>query len=585
MKSKEEKDIELKNDKEKTKNIVIFVIILINILASGQILTGGISMIKYGSIIINILLITSLFIIFGALTKKVKLSLLITNIIILIIAIIDYILVEIRQMPLFFSDIFVIRAAINVADKYDVNFKWYFFLGIADFFVNLFLIYKLKFNNEIESKIKKRYSLFGIAIIVIIWLFITPNMYFETNLSDNRYGVLYRFLKTSKDIFIDKPKGYTKEKTEEILSKYEINEEEINDDKPNVIVIMNESLADLNSVYNLGFKDNLTFTNGLSRGTDLYSSVYAGRTANSEFEFLTGISTIFYGANVPYQQYIRNNIYCFPRIMKENGYKTSAMHLYFSTSYNREKIYDYMGFDESIFDDNAYNLDIQKMAECDKNVYKKIINMFENKEENEKLFNFCITVQNHMPYSIDLNRYTLETEQVKKTAEEFQKILPNEYYTDNEKLNGYLNFAKMSDEAFEELVKYFENYDEKVVILMFGDHQPEIKDKNLKTNNDLDKYRVSYALWSNYDIGEYSIKETSINYLPVILSDIINIKTPAYFNFLKNLRNELPVITANGYKDKEGNWHKKNDKSSKYYDLINKYNYIEYYYMNEDIIK
>ncbi len=586
---KKEKKIEEKNDKKEfsiiDKNMILFTIVLINIFFNTQILIGGFSMLYYIEIIIiNFLLIVSLFIIFTSLTKKIKTSLLITNIIIFIIAIIDYFLVEIRQVPLFFSDFFSLRTVINVADKYTVNFKWYFFLGIADFILNIFLISKLNFEKEMEARVKRRYSLFGFIIIIIIWSISSPQMYFETNLSDNTYGVIYRFLKTTKNTFTKKPENYSKQRVEEILAKYKKNEEETNEDKPNVIVIMNESLADLNSVYNLGYNDNLNFINSLSRNTKVYSAGYAGGTANSEFEFLTGISASFYGRNIPYQQYIRDDIFSFPRVMKENGYKASAMHLYFSSSYNRKEIYDYMGFDETIFDDDAQTLIVQKRLRTDKNVYNEIINMFENKKEDEKLFHFCITLQNHMPYNMEFN-YKKDNEEIKEIDENFKKEYPNKHYTDNEQLNYYLNLEKMSDEAFEELVKYFENYNEKVIILIFGDHQPYIQDEKLETEDAFSKCFVSYALWSNYDIGEYDIKETSINYLPVILSDIIGLKDSEYFEFLKELRKKIPVIVAGVYKDIEGNWYYVEDKNSKYYDLINQYDCIQYYLMHEKTVE
>ncbi len=418
-------------------------------------------------------------------------------------------------------------------------------------------------------------------MLLIVWISSDSLMYFETYLSDNVYGVAYRFIKTTKDVFIKKPENYSKEKVEEILSRYRIEKSDVSDkDKPNIIVIMNESLSDLNSVYNLEYKDNLSFINSLSNGTKLYSSVYAGSTANSEFEFLTGISTYFYKKNIPYQQYIKKNIYALPRIMKENGYTTSAMHLYNSASYNRDKIYKFMGFDKSIFDKDTYKLDVQKMLRCDKNVYKEIINMFENKNKDEKLFHFCVTLQNHMPYNVNFENYKKYSGEYKKIADEFEAIFPKDYYTEDEELNGYLNLIKLSDNSFKELTEFFENYDEKVIIMIFGDHQPRI----LENDELLKNYEVSYALWSNYEIEKPQIDYISINYLPVILSDLADIQEPEYFEFLKELRKELPVITANGYMDNNETWYSIDNKNEKYEKLLKEYNYLQYYYIYDNNI-
>ncbi len=142
------------------KNIILLTIILINIFLSTQITIGGFAMLRYTfTIIMNVMIIVGLCIIFAGLTKKIKVSLVITNTIIMLIAIIDYILVEIRKIPLYFSDIYSIKAAISVLDNYNVEFKWYFYLGIILFIINLILIFKFNSYSKVEEKMKKRYSI------------------------------------------------------------------------------------------------------------------------------------------------------------------------------------------------------------------------------------------------------------------------------------------------------------------------------------------------------------------------------------------------------------------------------------------
>ena len=44
--------------------------------------------------------------------------------------------------------------------------------------------------------------------------------------------------------------------------------------------------------------------------------------------------------------------------------------------------------------------------------------------------------------------------------------------TDSAALNNYLSLMKLSDEALQELITYFEGQDEETIIVFFGDHQP-----------------------------------------------------------------------------------------------------------------
>ena len=48
-----------------------------------------------------------------------------------------------------------------------------------------------------------------------------------------------------------------------------------------------------------------------------------------------------------------------------------------------------------------------------------------------------------------------------------------------------------------------------------------------------------------------------------------------YTNFLEELRQTLPVITAMGIMDKDGNWYKNGDPTP-YDSLLNEYNILEY---------
>ena len=528
---------------------------------------------------INILLLYSLIMIFYSIFKKIKPTLIVIyTCIFVILGVLNYVVIDITGSPFSFFNLYIWKSALNSLDSFSINFNMYFYIAVFIFIVNMILvIFFIKEDEWVNRISKKKLFVLGVFIILTIWLFATPKLYYITNKSDYKYGTLYRFLKTTKNVSLEKPAGYSEQKVKEILDKYKDNTQINIEDKPNIIVIMNESLADINSIYNMGLENNLTFINSLSNNTKLYSTVFGNRTANSEFEFLTGFSTTFYSEDIiPYQKYIKSNKYTLVQLLKDSGYKTIAYHPYISTSYNRSEVYKFFGFDNIVFNDEIGRLNVSKIYDSDMNMYNKIIDLFENKEKKDKIFDFNITLQNHTPFSIDFEKMKMKYPEYLDKINDFEKEYQYKYNLDEKKLSTYLNFSNVSDKAFEYLVNYFKDYDEKVIILLFGDHQPKIK---TLYNNEIKNYLVSYALWCNYEAPQEEIDKISVNYLSTVLTKMSGIENTKQFCFISELRKKIPVITRMKYLGDNNTWYKINDKKSPYYDLIKEYEYLQYYYM------
>ncbi|MDE7113068.1 MAG: sulfatase-like hydrolase/transferase, partial [Acetatifactor sp.] len=130
----------------------------------------------------------------------------------------------------------------------------------------------------------------------------------------------------------------------------------------------------------------------------------------------------------------------------------------------------------------------------DEETYKRIIELYENRQQDEKLFIFDLTMQNHGGYSSHGAPYEVQETRMQ-----------------NPILDEYLSLVKISDEAFEDLVQYFQEQDEKVVICMYGDHQPWVSDlivnyyykgMHMPPEQMMDKYKTPFVIWANYDIEE-----------------------------------------------------------------------------------
>ena len=599
--------------KIENKNLLFIIICLYMDLYILRLFSGTYKLMKIKYFLLNILLIYSLFMIGYFVLRKIKFTLLSLDIFIFLFGTFNYIIIDITGSPFSFFNLFLWKSALNSIENFSINYSIYFYIAVIAFIFNtIFIIFFIKEDKWLEKVNKNLLLVCGLLIILITWIFATPKLYYITNKSDIKYGTLYRFLKTTKNVYLEKPDGYSIEKVQEILKKYDIYDDIVNidsdkgksintedsnntekssnkendsqhieknneNDKPNIITIMNESLSDINLVYDMGYEKNLTFINSFSNGTKLYSSVFGNRTANSEFEFLTGFSTVFYSEDIlPYQKYVKTDKYSLVQLMKNNGYKTIVYHPYLSTSYNRKDVYKYFGFDSVLFNNELDNIGLAKICNSDISVYKEIIELFSKKDKNEKIFDFIITLQNHTPFSVDFEKLKNKYPEKIDKIQEFENIYEDKYNLEDDKVSTYLNLQNASDKAFEYLINYFKNYDEKVIILLFGDHQPKIKKLY---NNELKNYNVSYAIWTNFDTEKEKIDNTSINYLSTVLTKMVGIENSKQFKFLYELRKKIPVITRIKYLGDNGKWYKINDKKSPYYELMQEYKYLQYYYM------
>ena len=180
-------------------------------------------------------------------------------------------------------------------------------------------------------------------------------------------------------------------------------------------------------------------------------------------------------------------------------------------------MYDDLGFEEKYFKDDFRNPEILRTYISDWTTYQKIIERYEQKSSDEKLFMFDVTMQNHGSY---VKRYSNFIPDVSILGGKGTYLKATEQY---------LSLIKRSDEAFKQLVDYFEKQSEPTIIMMFGDHQPadyitnvvdtgKVMDEgddsisSIGTGSDRkERYIVPFVMWANYDIDESQGEETSAN--------------------------------------------------------------------------
>lgn len=365
--------------------------------------------------------------------------------------------------------------------------------------------------------------------------------------SSELIGIAASFFANAQYMMVDTPDGYSaravsnlSKKLEELPAPAPLGQP---DGSPTVIAIMNESMTDFGSFGTLEFApDNMPNIHKLQRSGDIiwgtaYSSVYGGNTCNSEYEFLTGNTMAFLPAgSKPYQQYIDAPQASLAYTLKSHGYHTVAIHPGNRKAWERIDAYPYLGFDEFM---DATIFDVPRSFEhrltSDRSCYEQLIYEYEYWREigDTPLFLFNVTIQNHGGYE-DENYET--TVRVKGMEGEWPKA------------EQYLSLTRKSDESIKYLLDYFEDVDEPVVVLFFGDHWPKLEDGFNQAvlkgyNTTADMYRVPFFIWANYPLDGHEIEAVSLNYLSGLLLRAADLEGTPYTNYLEELRQDIPVVT------------------------------------------
>lgn len=373
-------------------------------------------------------------------------------------------------------------------------------------------------------------------------------------------AVMY-FAVTTQKLSISAPEGYS----DEALSRIdgEIENDSVGETKdPTIIVIMNESFSDLSVIADFDTTEPVTpFFSSLTENTVrgyVCSSVLGGNTANSEFEFLTGDTMAFVPTGtVPYQLYINYETDSLVSVLKAQGYTATALHPYLASGWNRVQVYDLLGFDTVHFKDDFTQRKYLRNYVTDQSDYENLIRWYEARDTSKNSFFFNITMQNHGGYDFADFEPT-----VRIAGHEGEFPLAEQY----------LSLIRESDAAAQSLIEYFSGVDDPVILLFFGDHQPNV-DKGfydllyghdsaeLSLEERQRRYLTPFYLWANYDIPEADAGVTSINYLAPLLLETAGLRESDYQVFLSGLSETWPAVAAGGALDAEGTWHALSDEA------------------------
>ncbi|MBE5948176.1 MAG: LTA synthase family protein [Lachnospiraceae bacterium] len=437
------------------------------------------------------------------------------------------ILLIFRTTPFTAVDFLLIKSAIRVLNNYFsvVGIVFLVLLIFAAILLCAFLFKKApKFTERIP-----RVRYLGIFLGTILIFVLATNFGIYTNrIAVNfgnigeafmKYGFPYCFSNSIFNTGIDRPDEYSDEMVVEIL--YNINENNQGavvqkKDTPNIIFLQLESFFDTKYVKDITVSKNpipnfQSLKSEFSSGFVRVPSVGAG-TANTEFEMITGMNLDFFGpGEYPYKTILQDTT-CesYPFVLKTLGYSTHAIHNNEGTFYERNEVFSNLGFDTFTSIEYMY-IDERTSGGWAKDYYLTGHIMDCLKSTDTPDYVYTISVQGHGKYPEEIN------------PDEYDILA---YNTDEEINPEFTYFVQQTyemDAFIGELLNTLKNFNEKTVVVMYGDHLPSLEITNDRLING-DIYQTEYIIWSNFDINNVN-KNLEAYQLGAHVMDMLDIDT------------------------------------------------------------
>ncbi|WP_195837911.1 LTA synthase family protein [Tissierella pigra] len=515
-----------------------------------------------------------------------------TSLLFITLSIINKLKLSYRDDPFTFIDLKLFGESLTMAKKYDVGLSKEIIIMIL-LFIGIAIALKFLCNYKINSS-KMRVVLLAIFIIgttiISKEFYFNPKVYAQVGDKSNINiwiktqqfqvrGFVYPFIYSSLDAVEKKPEGYNKAEAVTAFNSIDpmdIREEE----KVNIIAIMLEAYNDFSKFpgvdLNIDIYKNFHDIQKESIHGNLVTNIFAGDTIKTERGFLTGFH------NQP-KYYKQTNSFVW--YLKEQGYRTEAMHPITGQFYNRQNANEYLGFDYFEHMDNRYK-DISPDYLRDEDFFKYIIEGYEKNKGKSPYFNFSVTYQNHGPYSEEANT---DKEYLKKKDKYDEKLYNI--------INNYFTGINKTDKALKDLVDYFRKEEEPTIIILFGDHNPWLGKENsgytmMDINLDLSTvegfenyYETPYLIWGNNSAKEVLQKDfqgrgrdISPNFLMAELFQYLAWEGNEYMQEIVKLKENIDVVHQLFFKE-NGEYKKELSEENKklWEDFKNK----EYYYSHD----
>ena len=388
----------------------------------------------------------------------------------------------------------------------------------------------------------------------------------------NDLGFPYAFCHHFTTYLVDRPEGFSRAEAE----SWETGDRPGQGEAVSVIMVMNEAFSDLTDAPVFTYteeNDPLPNLHALQEDPHALSGRvavpgFAGGTANTEFDVLTGMQTTALSASTTSAMRVVNrNLDSLFRVFGNDGYKTAFCHPGDNWFYNRENVYRWFGAEETLFVGDMESPEYKGRWVTDDYTAGLIEAAFE--EAEGPLFHFTTTIQNHMSYTADKYGPDYAFPPVETSAglsEEVETLL-----------SVYVEGLRDADAMLGRLWRFFDGQERPVVLVFWGDHLPYLGDNQLgyrqlgidvfsgpEGQENPAAYQVPFVIWANGAAAEtldwenaaaaLDLPETiSASFLGAAVLELTGRgEESPWFAFLNQLRRELPVVHKTLYQTSDG---------------------------------
>jgi len=496
-----------------------------------------------------------------------------------LMALVSNIKLAFRGTPLVPWDVYALTTALEVTEGYTP----YFTIEMAGSLLGLVLYcavcwrYRLRQRGLVRRTLALALSLCILGGTGSALLFPSFPLYlnlrthnWELHKLYEREGFLTAMIINCRQLIIPKPDGYEPDSLSETLAQAKAPKPPAVMSEPpvNIVVIMSEAFADLEELTSIKTTrpvlENLRTLSESGLYGQVHVSIIGGGTSIPEFELLTGHTSAFLPVEcAPYVQYMhptRRNGYSLAWLLKEQGYRTVAVHPAGPRNWNRNNAYAMMGFDLFLshidmpgWDDPANNL---RYLYADEPLFEELHRLLREKPPGQRLFIHCVTMQNHGGY------LQPPMDGLEPRIDLAMNELPKDEQVDLE-IGNYLTLIGISDHALGEFTRALEEIEEPTLLLFFGDHHPTLSRRlTLRVEGEdrwfaepearAELYKTPLLIWSNQGLPAVNIGDISPQYLGVLLTQIAGLPLSDYQRFLAALSAEWPVFTTQAARDAAG---------------------------------
>ncbi|MBT2214455.1 LTA synthase family protein [Virgibacillus dakarensis] len=248
----------------------------------------------------------------------------------------------------------------------------------------------------------------------------------------------------------------------------------------NVIFISAESLQTFVINNEVNGEEITPFLNSLVDDKDtyyfenFYHQTMQGKTSDSEF--LTANSLYPLPRGAVFFTHGQNDYHALPEMLNEEGYYTASFHANNKSFWNRDQMYDSLGFDH-FYGDESYEVTKDNSIGWglkDKPFFEQSIKYLQALDQ--PFYTKFITLTNHFPFDLD---------------EEDRSIEP--YDSNSNTLNNYFPTVRYMDESIEQFFNQLKDaglYEDSIIIIM-GDHYGISANHNKAMSQYLEKEEIT----------------------------------------------------------------------------------------------